>query len=232
MAPATARPAPDLRIPVEVCVDIAGRWDINQEKQVASAIEAVREELEEVLEHSPATFTLVSGLDPEQQRLWTKTGSNPDSAARTLRRWLPSEARRYFRSFKTAGARTRFLKLLRAVPENPPSPPDANRALAEQAIRNCDVLIAIWTPPAGLIPPGAAQLISFALEKIGRTLYWIDPSTGKIKRYDNYDGFIDWARHLNLYNGAHAPARMPDEVESQITRLETLASKAGLAPQR
>ena len=228
MAPATARPAPNLRVPAEVCVAIIGRWDPNQEKQVASAFEAVREELEEVLDRSPATFTLASGLDPEQERLWAKTGSNP-AAAGTLKRWLPAEARRYFRTFKTVRARTRFVKLLRAVTENPSNPPDANRALAEQAIRNCDVLIAIWTPPAGLIPPGAAQLISFALEKVGRTLYWIDPSTGKIKRYDNYDGFIDWTRHLNLYNGAHVPpGRISDGVNTEIGRLEKLASKSGL----
>src|SRR5579872_1307005 len=156
MAPATARPAPNLRIPVDVCVHIIGRWDPNQEKQVASAFEAVRKELEEVLDRSPARFTLATGLDPEQQRLWAMPGSKQTFAARALTRWLPAEARRYFRSFKTVRARTRFLKLLRAVTENLPSPPDANRAVDEQAIRNCDVLIAIWTPPAGLIPPGAA----------------------------------------------------------------------------
>ncbi|HTS46815.1 MAG TPA: SLATT domain-containing protein [Bryobacteraceae bacterium] len=231
MAPATAKPAPNLRVPVVVCVGIIGRWDPNQEQQVASAIEAVREELEEVLDCSPARFTLASGVDPEQQRLWAKTGSKPRSAARTLTSWLPAEARRYFRSFKTVRARTHFLKLLHAVKENSPNPPGANRDAAEQAIRNCDVLIAIWTPPEGLIPPGAAQLMSFALEKVGRTLYWIDPSTGKVKRYDNYDGFIDWARHLNLYNAAHGQSGgIADGVNTEIVRLEKLGSKSGLAP--
>jgi len=229
MAPATKKPAPDLRIPVEVPVAIIGRWSPQQEVQVVKALHAVRKELEELLDDSAPTFTLALGLAPEAEQLWAETGSTQRPAAPALLRWLPAEARRYFRSFKTVRARTQFVKLLRSVIQDLPGTRDTAQEPAEQAIRNCEVLVAIWTPPPSLAPPGAAPLISFALEKAGRTLYWIDPATGKVKRYDNYECFIDSMRHLNLYNGAHVePGRIAAGVPAEIKRLDDLTSQAGL----
>lgn len=229
MAPATKKPATDLRIPVEVPVGIVGRWSPKQEVQVIKAVNAVREELEEVLDHSAATITVAPDLAPEAEQLWAKTGSQQHSLAQALVRCLPAETRRYFRSFKTVRARTQFVKLLRSLIKDLPSTRDTAQELAERAVRNCEVLIAIWTPPPGLAPPGVAPLISFALEKVGRTLYWIDPATGKVKRYDNYDLFIDSMSHLNLYNAVHVEAgRMAAGVKAEIKKLDDLASQAGL----
>ena len=229
MAPATKKPAPDLQIPVDVSVAIVGRWSPQQQAQVVKALHAVRGELEELLDHSAPTFTLAPGLAPQAEQAWVETGSRQRSATPALMRWLPAEARRYFRSFKTVRARTQFVKLVRSAIQDLPSTRDTAQEPGEQAVRNCEILVAIWTPPPRLAPPGAAPLISFALEKAGRTLYWIDPAAGQVKRYDNYDCCIDSMRHLNLYNGAHAePGRIAARVRDEIKRLDDASSQAGL----
>ena len=228
MAPATKKPATDLRIPAEVRVGIIGRWTPEQEKQVAAAFREIRSELEELLDHSRATFTLVPGPNHDAERWWAARNSKVSIMQRLLH-CLPAESRRYFRSFRTVPARTRFFKIVLAANQNLPGTAAAERGPAEQSIRNCDVLIAIWTPPSGLTPAGVAPLIRFALEDAGRTLYWIDPASGRMKRYDNYDRFIDSFVHLNRYNGERAsPARIAVEVNAEIEKLERLASKAGL----
>ena len=230
MAPATKKSSPDLRIPAEVRVAIIGHWTPEQEKLMAPAVKAIQAELEEVLHQTPATFTLVPGLSQDAERLWESKDFSFPSLTQALIHYLPGESRRYFRSFKTVRERTTFFKAVRAATENLPSTPDAERGAAEQAIRDCEVLIAFWTPPSALSPAGVAPLIRFALESAGRTLYWIDPATGETKRYDNYDRIIDSFMHLNRYNRALVnPARIASEVRSQIKRLDDLASEAGFS---
>ena len=229
MAPATAKPAPDLRIPVEVRVGIIGHCTTEQDKQVASAIEAIRQELEEVLDRSPSNFSLATGFGPDADRFWLETSSHAAAARKTLWRWLPGDARRYLRSFKTVHARTQFIQLVQGFTEKLPQRAGLVPAQLEEAICGCDILIAIWNSEEALASERIAPLMSFALEKVGRTLYWIDPETGRIKRYDNYDSFIDSIRHLNLYNGAHLTAKqLAADRMFQIDRLRDLGAESGV----
>ena len=68
----------------------------------------------------------------------------------------------------------------------------------------------------GFDDSSAAPLMAFALES-GRTVYWIDPADGGIKRYDNDDCFLDSIVNRDAYNGAGIDAeKIAAEQNAQI----------------
>jgi SMODS and SLOG-associating 2TM effector domain 1 len=200
MAPATKKSAPDSQIPVEVRIGIAGKWNPDQRKAVTKGVLAARLDLAAALKHCKhVTYPPVTGLASESADLMKNPDESypaPDLSGET---WLPRFAQRYWESFKTSGSKRKFRAQFESLAASA-DPSNAARQAAEKAIQNCSVLIAIWHPVQGFGDDSAAPLIAFAL-RTGRTIYWVDPSNGHIRRYDNEDGFLDSILSADAYNG-------------------------------
>jgi hypothetical protein len=223
MAPATKKSAPDSQIPVEVHIGIVGKWNPDQQKYVTMGVLAVRRDIAAALQHCKhVAYLSVPGLSPESADLMKNPDEKHPGPDLHQETWLPSFAKRYRESFHTEGSKQKF----RAQFENlaaPAEPSNPARQSAERAIQECDVLISIWHPVQGFGDDSAAPLIEFALS-IGRTIYWVDPSNGQFRRYDNEDGFLASFLCQDAYNGEYLSER--DIAAAELAVREQLATHA------
>ncbi len=217
----------DLTIAVAVRIGILGHWDAEQEPQLAACVQAVLDELNAMLDRSQPTYTLVPGLADGADRLMPSMDRIQAPAVTHLAGRVTVALRHFFRSFKTESSKRQFRTLFGSAKSE--APPNADRLRWEQAIRDCSVLLAIWNRDQVFHPDSAAPLIAYALETAGRTVYWIDPATRKIRCYDNDDGFIDCIWHLNAYNAERiAVETVQDGTRAEMQALEALAYQCQL----
>ncbi len=216
----------DLTIPVDVRIGILGHWDAEQEPNVVAGIATILGELNQMLDCSQPTYTLVPGLAEGAERVMSATPVGPLTARHPVARFTVG-FRHYRRSFKTERSRQRF----RARFKKSDSWSGQETVGERQAIGVSNVVIAVWSSGHVVDPSRAGLLIGYAIERMGRTVYWIDPASGNVICYDNDDGFIDSIRHLNLYNAGYADlGEIGFGVEEQIKALEELAVKCKIQP--
>jgi conflict system pore-forming effector with SLATT domain len=228
MAPATYKPAPDLRIPVEVRIGIIGRWTPEQKDRVGASVRKVRRELAKALNHSPATYALLPGLAEGADSLMSD--QEPAQTASASSSGLPAAVLHYLESFKTERSKKKFRDQFRDLAKRSKEAPDPILARAKEIVQDCNVVIAIWNPVQGFDDSSAAPLIAFALQS-GRTFYWIDPADGRTKRYDNDDCFLDSIVNKDAYNGASVDAEeLAADLNAQVQALEAQAFAAHIRP--
>ncbi|MBZ5606834.1 MAG: SLATT domain-containing protein [Acidobacteriia bacterium] len=219
----------DLTIPVDVRIGILGHWDAEQEPQLAASVQSIIRELDAMLDRSQPSYTLAQGLADGADRLMPAADRNQSPSVTHAAGRVATALRHFLRSFKTERSKQQFRAMFDAAKGD--AAPNPDRARGQQAIRDCSVLIAIWNRDQVFDQASAAPLIAYALESAGRTVYWIDPASGKIKCYENDDGFIDCIWHLNAYNAERVrPEQIAAGVRDRTETLEALAYQCQLQP--
>ncbi|KQC04973.1 MAG: hypothetical protein APR53_09205 [Methanoculleus sp. SDB] len=208
---AKSGPAQDrFRVPATVRIGVTGQRTLADEEQVAAAIRQVLERLDQILRDTPHRYAAISSLTEGGDRLlsgevlaWPGRGMASDAE---LRLFLPMKVDEYIAECSTHASREACRSLVdRASSVEVMVPEDTDRRgaceeVGHAIVRYCDVLVAIWDGKPARIPGGTADMVKYA-RMVGRTLFWIDLTTGKVMEERHGDGILESFEYLNSFNG-------------------------------
>lgn len=157
---------------------VTGHRDLTPSARLTAAVEAVLSEARGLAASRDERLALISPLAEGADRLAARLALAAGGVE--LHALLPLTPDDYRRDFATAASRREFADLLRraAAVEVLPPPhrrPHAYRALGEELVRRCDLLLAIWDGGPVRGAGGTAEVVALARRR-GLPLFLIDPA--------------------------------------------------------
>lgn len=205
-----SRPAEGrLRVPATVRIGVSGQRTLVDELQVAMAVRQVLERLDQILRDTPHRYAAITSLSEGSDRLlagevlgWPGRGTATDAELRLL---LPMEIDEYISECSTHASRETCRSLVdRASSVEVILSEDRDRdgaceKIGHTIVQYCDVLVVIWDGKPARTRGGTADMVKYA-RMVGRTLFWIDLTTGKVTEERHSDGILESFQCLNSFN--------------------------------
>jgi len=211
LEPQSTENLPAQFIGTDVIIGVTGHRKFTNEQLLGGRTRSILELFDQILAHTPHTFTVVSSLSEGADRIvarevmaWsTSEGMNKPG----LEVVLPLPEEEYLLDFDTEQSREEFSSLLaqaksKHVIENVLSREEAYDLAGRYVAHNCDVVIAIWDGKTAVGQGGTADIVGYA-RQIGRSIFWINSESGRITEERHADRSIESLEDLDGYNGEH-----------------------------
>ena len=224
-------------IPTTVRVGVTGHRKLTDEPLMRARIRDVLSQLDQRLQHTPHTFTVVSPLAEGADRLvagevlnWHASGGMPKPSLEVP---LPLPEADYRQDFHTQASQDEFSDLLQSAVIKLDPPTGISRETAYQqvghyVVHHCDILVAIWDGEPAAGTGGTAEIFKYAHE-FSRTIFQIDPGSGEIKQINGLDHSLEALLHLDTYNNEHlSDQAFKKAVEDLYNEFNQKAEKIGL----
>ncbi|NYT05590.1 MAG: hypothetical protein GKC04_04355 [Methanomicrobiales archaeon] len=230
----------ELQVPVTIRIGVTGQRTLADELQIRDAIRQVLSRLDQILHDTPHRYIAISSLSEGSDRvladevlLWP-SGGTADAAE--LHLLLPVDVGTYLDECSTHASRESCRLLLdRSASVDVVAGEEREREsvceeIGHLIVQYCDVLVAIWDGKPAISRGGTAEMVKYA-RIVGRTLFWIDLTTGKVIEERHGDGILEACTYLNSYNAektdSHALGR---EMDATFASYVKKAQMFGLDP--
>jgi len=233
-------------IPTKVVIGVTGHRQLTKIEFVRQKVREALAHLDQTLEHTPHTFTIISPLAAGADQLvaqeilaWHPINS---IGATTLEAILPFSEKEYLQNIDPDESKQGFSDLLERadtveVLEKMPSHDVAYEQTGHFVVHNCDILIAIWNEDSDEEEEdsekqgGTGHVVRYA-RSVGRSIVLINPNGGTMEIEQQADLTIKTLKELDDYNGERvSDITSKEAVETYSMKLDEHARNSGLSLQ-
>lgn len=202
----------DLEIPLNVAIGVTGHREILNKEVVQRQIRKILEKIDILLKDTTHNCVIISPLAEGADRLvadevlnWKGSVNFGKSILEVV---LPVSKEDYIKDFKTEKSKDEFLDLLKKadtvrIIQNSGSRESSYEKAGHYIVDHCNILIAIWDGNPAIGKGGTGEIVKYAREKAGKTIFWIDPQKGSLKEEDYGNNAIKSLEYHNSFNVEH-----------------------------
>lgn len=183
---------------------VTGHRIFSNEQIIREKVDEVLLEIDNILKNTSYNLIAVSPLAEGADRIVAEEILAWKGKKNFLEVILPMDEKEYLNDFKTQKSKNNFFKLLNQATSVQTLKMEKTRNesyenVGRAIVNNCNLLIVIWNGEVAAGRGGTEEIVNYA-RKVGRSLFWINSNTYKIKKEMNSDNTFEYLEKIDITN--------------------------------
>lgn len=192
------------KLHVSIRIGVTGHRIFSNEQIIREKVNEVFLEINNMLENTSYNLIAVSPLAEGADRIVAEEILAWKGKKNFLEVIIPMDEKEYLNDFKTQKSKNEFFKLLNQAKsiqtlKMGKTRNESYENVGRAIVNNCNLLIAIWDGEVAAGRGGTEEIVNYA-RKVGRSLFWINSNTYKIKKEINTDNTFEYLEKIDINN--------------------------------